>query len=293
MINQIFQGSYNLTAEIEYIHYWDAIAMGLFFVIIGIQILLFIYFFFLRFRKTSKLYWLYFSLFFLFIAISRILFVSYDYLMPWIGSAILSDPLYPFSVYRWASFFAWLAVSCLVGILTTLLFTKEDDKLQEYLKIIFPLVVVILGSLYLFLPPELLLDTNYYIYASDGYGIDTGVTIVPGPSLFSSTGVVHVILSYAVLPLLSFGLPLIFLYLALKSIGVIRKSSALNGIGFFLYFLGKITQTILKLFAGGAIMINEIAEASKPLAFAISVVPAIFIIISLFTLAIANLMLQS
>lgn len=257
--------------------YWDAISMGLYFIIIGYQFLLCFYFLFTRYRKTKKPYWMYFSLFFLFIGISRSIFVIYDFLMPFSIDQINADPYYPFHIHKWASFFGWLGAAMLVAILTTLLFTDEK-KVHKYIKTIAPLVVIILGSLYLILPPELLLNTKYY--TDHGIPLPEGFQVIPWGNIFPVQGAAHSILSIVILPLLNFLLPLIFFYIAYKSIGVIKYSSILNGFGFIVYYFGRSALTILMLFR------EYVSEMT------LALFPPIFIMLGILLLAIANLILQ-
>ena len=54
------------------------------------------------------------------------------------------------------------------------------------------------------------------------------------------------ILNLVMAPLLLFLIPFIFLYLAIKTFGVLRKSYFLNFIGFLLYAIGRIAQGVLE-----------------------------------------------
>ncbi|GAH05781.1 unnamed protein product, partial [marine sediment metagenome] len=47
------------------------------------------------------------------------------------------------------------------------------------------------------------------------------------------------------LPLMVLVIPFLFVYLALKTFGVLRRSYALNAIGFFIYFSGRAAQGLL------------------------------------------------
>lgn len=254
----------------------DSLSLGLYFIIIGYMMLLFFYFMFIRFRKTQKLYWFYFSLFFLFLAISRGLFIVYDFYMGIWATFIESGGIHlPIMIYRFASFTGWLAAAMVVGILSTLLFTKET-KLHKSMAFILPGVVILIASLILWLPRAYVVDPKYF---TDVLGFtESPVAIVPSP-IFGDTypaGLFY--LNYIMLPILNFALPCIFFYLAAKSVGVIRKSSVLNGLGLIIYYIGRSVQPLLKF--GGA-------------SFVQAFIPSLIILIGLLLLSLANFILQS
>jgi hypothetical protein len=252
----------------------ESVSIGLFFMIIGYMFLLFCYFLFIRFRKTKKLYWLYFSLFFLFLSISRGLFIVYDYYMGiWVTGP--SDAWIAILIYRLASFTGWVAAAMVVGILSTLLFTKETT-LHKSMAYILPSIVLIIASLILWLPPEYVVDPKYF---TEELGFAPPVTIIPSPIFGDSYPVGLFYLNYILLPILNFALPCIFFYLAAKSVGVIRKSSILNGLGLIIYYVGRSIQPLLKFGAS--------------IAFIDAFVPALIILIGLLLLALANFILQS
>jgi len=254
-----------------------AMSMGLFFVVVGYQFLLFCYFLLIKYRKTKKIYWIYFSLFFLLIALSRVFFVVYDYTMPFALELVESDPLLPLKVNRWAQFTGWLAVATLVGLLSTLLFTKEDDKLHKTLRILFPSIVVVLAFLFFILPPESLIDPSYHMYQapfSIDHGLDlSSVTMVLGKPL----GLF--ILNYVILSILTFLLPILFFFLAYRSVGVIRRSSFLSGLGFLVYFIGRSLQPVL-VWMGSSILTQ-------------SLLPPLIILLGLLFLALGNFIMAT
>ena len=261
-----------MAADIDVV---DSLSIGLFFVIIGYMALLFVYFMFIRFRKTKKLYWFYFSLFFLFLAVSRGLFIVYDFYMKiWIVE-IEAGSMLPVTIYRFASFTGWLAAAMVVGILATLLFTKET-KLHKSMAYVLPIVVILVASLMLWLPAKYIVDPKYYWYELNL--ANPPVEIVPSPFLRESYPAGLFYMNYIGLPILNFALPCIFFYLAAKSIGVIRKSSLLNGLGLIIYYMGRLVQPMLK----------NMANALIP-----AFVPAAIILVGLLLLALANFILQS
>ncbi|MBD3354096.1 MAG: hypothetical protein GF364_21620 [Candidatus Lokiarchaeota archaeon] len=269
------------------------LGLASFFVVIGYEFLLFCYFFLIKFRQTKKMYWLYYSLFFLFAAISRGLFILYDYLMPYYIKQITTNPLLPLSVYRVANFIQYLAAACMVGIIATLIFPIEEtedrtkkDKLYFIMRIVMPGIVVIIGLLFLFLPDASLLNANYFLYSDPyevGYDVDPGISPIPSP--MDGMGLGSFILNLVVTPIISFILPIIFLYLAYKSVGLIRKSSALNGFGFMFYWLGRFSKYFFS-----ATLKPGTEEAWSGVTQ--NVWPAMIILLGLLFLALANMMIQ-
>ncbi len=77
----------------------DLVAVGLFFTKIGYFFLMFGYFLLIRYRKSKRVYWLYFSLFFIFMAVSRVFYMFYDYFTP--GNLV---------AWRFATATAWVGV---------------------------------------------------------------------------------------------------------------------------------------------------------------------------------------
>ena len=65
-----------LQENFQYFDFFDAIEMGLYFIIIGYYFLIFAYFILMKFRTTKRLYWLFFSLVFIFLAAGRLFFIG-------------------------------------------------------------------------------------------------------------------------------------------------------------------------------------------------------------------------
>jgi hypothetical protein len=55
---------------------------------------------------------------------------------------------------------------------------------------------------------------------------------------------VYFVLNYVIAPALAIVIPLIYLYVAVQSAGVIRNSSLFIGGGFLVYYLGRVLHTI-------------------------------------------------
>ena len=253
----------------------DSLSIGLYFIIIGYMGLLFVYFMFIRFRKTKKLYWFYFALFFLFLSISRGLFIVYDYYMIFWRNNILLGSNLPVVIYRFASFSGWLAASMVVGILATLLFTKETT-LHKSMAYVLPGVVILIASLMLWLPPGYIMDPKYYWYVLNIETYPFDIAESPIFREYYPAGLFY--MNYIGLPILNFALPCIFFYLAAKSVGLIRKSSVLNGLGLIVYYVGRSIQPLLKF--GEQVLVQAF-------------IPPIIILTGLLLLALANFILQT
>ncbi|MHA2398719.1 MAG: hypothetical protein ACXADU_07500, partial [Promethearchaeota archaeon] len=263
-------------ADFQFFGFWDAIEMGLYFIIVGYFILLFFYFTFMyfillffyftfiRFRTSKKIYWLFFSIFFLCFGIGRIFFIIYYFFGPELFTGTNDVEVVAFLMmnYRLATFFTWMGTACAVGVLGILLFPPESQSKETTGKksitswyktrnnqklitriglIIIPIIIGILALLLsdgLFMDPDFL--TNY-----PGISVDL-VTIQFGSWEYPLG---RFLLNFIFLPLFVAIIPFIFIYLAWKTFGVLRKSYAFNAIGFFLYFIGRILQGALDVAA--------------------------------------------
>ena len=243
---------------------WDAIESGLYYIIIGYYFLIFAYFVFMRYRTSKKLYWFYFSLLFLCLAASRVFFIIYYFYTPELkGTLLPPDPKLLKIVdqlmllFRLATFSLWIGIACLMGVLGMLIFpplTEETTKsegdnikiklknwlINENVRIILKIVLIIIpifiGILVFLLPDSLLMDPDFV----DEYGVSASnlITIFGYPAG-------RAVLNFILLPLFVAIIPFLFINLARRTFGVLRKSYALNAIGFFIYFIGRILQGLL------------------------------------------------
>ncbi|MFX1339027.1 MAG: hypothetical protein ACFFDK_10490 [Promethearchaeota archaeon] len=270
-------------SNFRYFGFFDAIEMGLYFVIVGYYFLIFAFFLLMRFRTSKRLYWLFFSFLFLFLAAGRVFFIIYYFFIPELqgsmGNVQLADLLMLF--YRLAQFFSWLAVACLMGVLGVLLFPPEaepDSKsnkdtteriitltpnLKIILRIILIAVPVFIGILTLVLPDNLFMDPEIV----ERYNLDIELETIWGFPI----GIF--IINLVLLPIFIIAIPFLFIYLAIKTYGVLRKSYALNAIGFLLYYIGRLLQGVF-----------EIARYPH----LESTVPPLIILLSLLIIVIAN-----
>ncbi len=280
-----------LFQDFQYLGFWEAIEMGLYFIIVGYFFLLFFYFLFIRFRTSRKSYWLFFSLFFLCFGIARVFFIVYYFYAPELYDPILLNgaEVVAFLMlnYRLATFFTWLGTACAVGVLGILLFPpdtqlemKEEkgksingwfrnkNNIKLLIRIGLFVVPIIIGILALTLSEWLFMDLDFpsqYIITDNIVKVTIGSWEYPlGRFLFN----------FIFMPLFLALIPFIFLYLAWKTFGVLRKSYALNAIGFLLYFIG------------GRILQGALDIAALPHVRAI--LPPLIILLALLILVIAN-----
>lgn len=268
----------------KFFSYWDAIESGLYFVIVGYYFLLFAYFLLMRFRISKKLYWLFFSLLFLWLAAGRVFFIVYYFFIPELNASNVEIVANLMLFYRLATFCTWMGISMIMGVLGVLLLPpeaemgdlKEEQEEQKFvltpqlkiiIRIILIVIPIIVGILVLFLPDELFMDPEFVTK----YNIDIELATINIGGWSYPIG--RFLLNFILLPLLIAIIPIIYVYLAWKTFGVLRRSYALNAIGFLIYFAGRISQ-------GALTAIGAVHTAA--------VLPPLLILLSLLILVLAN-----
>ena len=232
---------------------WDGIESGLYYAIVGFYFLIFAYFILMRFRTSKKFYWFYFSLLFLFLGAGRVFFIAYNFYARELQGTMTNLELVGLMMmlYRFATFFTWMGIACLMGVFGTLILppiTENDNSetgiknflrqknVKTALKIFLIAIPIIVGVLALTLSDALFMDPDL----KDNYSLSIElITIFGYPAG-------RFVLNFILLPLMVLVIPIFFVYLALKTFGVLRRSYALNAIGFFIYFLGRILQGLLE-----------------------------------------------
>ncbi|MFX1389570.1 MAG: hypothetical protein ACFE9Z_05840 [Promethearchaeota archaeon] len=274
--------------DFQYLDFWEALEMGLYFIIVGYFFLLFFYFLFIRFRTSKKLYWLFFSLFFLCFGIARVFFIVYYFFAPELFDGFNGPEVVAFLMinYRLATFFTWLGNACAVGVLGILILPSDTQEGKPEIKsmkdwfrnknnikllvrgVLF-IIPIIIGILALTLSERYFIDPDF---VSD-YGIAPTYPI--NIDIFGwQYPLGRFLLNFIFMPLFLAFIPIIFLYLAWKTFGVLRRSYALNAIGFLLYFIG------------GRILQGALDIAALPHVRAI--LPPLIILLALLILVIAN-----
>ena len=263
---------------------WSAIESGLYYIVVGYLVLMFFYFLLMRYRTSKKFYWLYFSFLFLFLAIGRFFFIVYYFYAPELDLSPLQIVNILMIYYRLATFSTWLGIACLMGVLGILIFPPLTDvpsvqssgfigKFQILLKkkfarislksllIIIPIIVAIAA---LFLPDSLFMDPKF----ADEYGVNSSLFI----TIFGYP-VGRALLNFVLLPIFVAIIPFLYIYLATRTFGVLRRSYALNAIGFLIYFLGRILDGVF-----GSLGWSHVSAVAPPL----------LILLSLLIIVIAN-----
>ncbi len=267
----------------QYFDIWDGIESGLYYAIVGFYFLIFAYFLLMRFRVSKKLYWFYYSILFLFLAAGRGFFIVYYFYAPELKGTMSNLELVGLMMllYRLATFSTWMGIACLMGVLGTLIFPplseiseKKENNVKNkqflrnnnvriFLKIFLIAIPIIISILALLLPDALFMDPDL----KDDYGLSIQlITIFDYPAG-------RFVLNFLLLPLMVLFIPILFVYLAKKTFGVLRRSYALNAIGFFIYFTGRISQGLLETF--GFLHVRAI-------------LPPLLILLSLLIIVIAN-----
>ncbi|MHA1688485.1 MAG: hypothetical protein ACTSUN_03990 [Promethearchaeota archaeon] len=268
-------------------NFYDAVELGLFSCITGYYVLFFFYFFLMRYRTSKRFYWLCFSFLFLALAVARIFFILYYFFVPELENQISLMELINLLMftYRMATFFTWISISFIMGVLGVLLFppnkelieipTEVDslktkiiyfflqDKVKLTLRVILMGVPLVMAILALTLPDELFMDPDI----ATTYNLSIQLKTIFGYPYG------RFIYNIIMLPLMVFLIPIIFLYLAFKTFGILRRSYALNALGFFLYFAGRASTGIFD-----ALMWYN----------AKAIIPPLFIILALLVFVIGN-----
>ncbi len=264
----------------KYFDIWDGIESGLYYAIVGFYFLIFAYFLLMRFRVSKKYYWLYFSILFLFLAVGRGFFIVYYFYAPELRFTMSDLELVGLMMllYRLATFSTWMGIACLMGVFGTLIFPpisdiseKKQNKAQILrnnnvrilLKICLIVIPIIVSILALLLPDAFFMDPDLR---------DTYVPTFQLVTIFDYPAG-RFVLNLILFPLMVLVIPFLFIYLALKTFGVLRRSYALNAIGFFIYFAGRATQGLLETFGFPHVR---------------AILPPLLILLSLLIIVIAN-----
>lgn len=254
------------------LNFEQSLESGLYFVIIGYYFLLFAFFLLMRFRLTKKEYWLFFSLLFLCFAFARVFFIFNDFFLlqfkDFIDGTINRSLAYlPGLLWKLATFFSWLGISCLMGILGILLFTEKDKK-SLILRAILVIGPIIIGITALILPEGYFLTQD--TITEYGLTVDSVFFTIGSWQYPMGRFIFTLILS----PIFTFVIPFLFLYLAIRTFGVLRRSYLLNSIGFLIYYTGRILQ--------GALQFTTLSSMTQAL------IPPFIILLALLLIVIAN-----
>ncbi|MFX1234033.1 MAG: hypothetical protein ACFFBY_05680, partial [Promethearchaeota archaeon] len=140
----------------------------------------------------------------------------------------------------------------------------ENKKVRFFFKIFLIIIPIIIGILALTLPDSLFMDPDFV----DRYGVDPNSLVV----IFGYPAG-RAVLNFILLPVFVAIIPFLFINLAIRTFGVLRRSYALNAIGFLIYFIGRILQGVLDTFEWHHVR---------------AVLPPLLILLSLLIIVIAN-----
>jgi hypothetical protein len=106
----------------------------------------------------------------------------------------------------------WIALTFIMLAVTMRIFENR------FLKFVIPIIPAVCAFFFIGLPDEI--------------------------AILGSNGPVIFVLNDIIAPIYAFVIPLIYLYVAIQSAGVIRNSSLLIAGGFLVYFLGRVLDTL-------------------------------------------------
>jgi hypothetical protein len=231
---------------------YEVVGIGLYFVIIGYEFLLFGYFLLFRYRRSKRVYWLFMGSFFIFLVISRVGYLFYDYFFS------KTDTVDQMAAWKFANAFGWVAVSMVSEILSILLFTSES-KAHQVMKRVFPLVPIAIAVIIIFLPPS-------------------SVTNPAGPAwgILGSLPIAKIVFNIMILPAYIVLLPFMFFYLAAKSAGTLQRSFLFNGIGLLFYYAVRAAQPLL------------VPNPAEVTSFTAAALPVLLLILAILIITFAN-----
>ncbi|MHA1580333.1 MAG: hypothetical protein ACTSUQ_11995 [Candidatus Freyarchaeota archaeon] len=236
----------------------ETIGLGLWFATISFYLLLFIYLYFFKWRKTKNVFLLALGVFFICLAIGRGFFIVHDFFMVPEVLPIYTNPLFGcFLINPWywrlGSFWQWIALGWLtVGMAMTLIENRVLQRIIPVIPFIVAFVILLFpeGMLFSFRLEQLNYFVPQFIFIEDPlilylhYGFTSQIPLIMG-FLYQPSGVVYITTNYVLAALYALIVPLIFFYVAWQGIGAIRKRALLLGFGFTIYYAGRVVQAAL------------------------------------------------
>jgi hypothetical protein len=190
--------------------------------------------------------------------------------------------------YKMATFFTWMGTACAVGVLGILLFPpgtgeKQNaegrksiknwftsrNNIKRMVRLGLVAIPIIIGILVLALSDRYFIDPDF----EDIYAVPPSYSPINIDIFGWQYPVGRFLLNFILMPLFVALIPFIFLYLAWKTFGVLRKSYLFNAIGFLLYYGGRILQ--------GALDVALLPHVR-------AILPPLLILLALLILVIAN-----
>lgn len=207
--------------------------IGLWFLVVGFEFFLFIFFLFFRWRHTKNPFQFAMAMFFLLLAVGRCFYFIGDYfadpasLPAGMGLTPFLNPLENNDVlYFWigiGGFFQWMALAALSATAGFMIFGKK------WAEIGFAIPAVIIGVALAVVP----------------------YTLVSG--IAGAAGVIYALF-----------LPMLFFYLAWQSGGVLRVSNFMLGLGFLILFSGRVIHAARYALGSAGILTPAVVGVLAP-----------------------------
>lgn len=252
----------------------EAVGLGLWFATIGFYLLISVYLYFFKWRQTKNIFLLCLGAFFLCLTVGRVFFMINDFfLVPEIFPVdmtfrfvyALINPWY----WRLGSFWEWIALGWLtVGMTITLIESKILQRIVPLIPFLAAFIMILtpenllfsfgIGQLHYFVPELIFIQQPLMMYLYYETPILTGF-------IFQPSGMIYISVNYVLAALYAIMIPLIFFWVAWQGIGTIRKRALLLGLGFTIYYVGRVIQATL-------------IRACLPTAFSIILAPALAMI---------------
>jgi hypothetical protein len=232
----------------------ESVGLGLWFAIIGFYLLIAVYLYFFKWKQTKNIFLLCLGVFFLCLAVGRVFFIINDFfLVPEVFPIditfrfvyALINPWY----WRLGSFWEWIALGWLsIGMTITLMENKILQKIVPVVPFLAAFIIILtpenllfspgIGQLHYFAPGLILIQQPLTTYLYYEIPILTGF-------IFQPSGMIYVSVNYVLAALYAIMIPLIFFWVAWQGIGTIRKRALLLGLGFTIYYVGRVIQATL------------------------------------------------
>ncbi|MEM2144286.1 MAG: hypothetical protein QW279_02920 [Candidatus Jordarchaeaceae archaeon] len=232
----------------------ESVGLGLWFATIGFYLLISVYLYFFKWKQTKNIFLLCLGVFFLCLAIGRVFFIINDFfLVPEIFPIdmtfrfvyALINPWY----WRLGSFWEWIALGWLtVGMTITLIESKIPQRIVPIIPFLAAFIMILtpenllfsfgIGQLHYFAPELIFIQQPLMVYLYYEIPILTGF-------IFQPSGMIYISVNYVLAALYAIMIPLIFFWVAWQGIGTIRKRALLLGLGFTIYYLGRVIQATL------------------------------------------------
>lgn len=186
----------------------EALAVGFWMMTIGYYFLIFTYLFLNRYWFKSgeerRIYWLAFSLFFIFLAAGRVFHVTNDF-------------FFEFEVLeKMGVSMQWFSTACMAVVVAVML--VENESISAKIGYLFIIPPIVIGVLYLIVPPDWI-----HLIMSNGM-----------------ISIFYIACNATFYPIYAIAILFLFFWTAKLIPGKIRTNSILSGIGFMIMFAGRL-----------------------------------------------------